>query len=96
MERFCSLIGTLAILGDFAHHGDGFRRVGFGARIFGEGNQKERINPMSNDNQNRVLNRVGAHELTAEEIDRVAGAKLTFASVIITGPISNPDELLDT
>jgi hypothetical protein len=49
---------------------------------------------MSND-QNRVLNRMGAHELTPEEIDRVAGAKLTFASVIVTGPISNPDDLLD-
>lgn len=51
---------------------------------------------MSNDNKNRVLNRMGAHELTPEEIDRVAGARLTLASVIITGPISHPDELLDT
>jgi hypothetical protein len=52
---------------------------------------------MSNENKNRVLNRMGAHELTQDEIDKVAGARLfTFASVVITGPIHNPDQYLDT
>ena len=50
---------------------------------------------MSNNNEKRVLNRMGARQLTANEIDQVAAAKLTFASVLITAPISNPDETFD-
>lgn len=50
---------------------------------------------MSNENNNRVLNRMGARQLTENEIERVTGAKLTFASVQATGPINNPDETFD-
>jgi hypothetical protein len=52
---------------------------------------------MSNDNNNRVITRIGARQLTQNEIEQVGGARLsTFASVIFTGPINNPDESLDT
>ncbi len=50
---------------------------------------------MSNNNKNRVLSRTGARQLTANEIEQVAAAKLTFASVLITGPVNNPDETFD-
>ncbi|HEY2169110.1 MAG TPA: hypothetical protein VGJ30_05750 [Candidatus Angelobacter sp.] len=49
---------------------------------------------MSNDN-NRVLVRKGAHQLTQAEIEQVTGAKLTVATDLPTGPISSPDEMLD-
>jgi hypothetical protein len=49
---------------------------------------------MSNDN-NRVLVRKGAHQLTQAEIEEVAAAKLTVATDLPTGPISNPDFMLD-
>ena len=50
---------------------------------------------MSNDN-NRVLVRKGAHQLTQTEIEEVAGARLiTVATALPTGPISSPDEMLD-
>jgi hypothetical protein len=64
--------------------------------VFGEGNQKSaKEKSMSNNNKNRVLSRMGARQLTANEIEQVAAAKLTFASVLITAPISNPDETFD-
>jgi hypothetical protein len=50
---------------------------------------------MSNHNDNRVLSRMGARQLTPNEVERVAGGKLTLASVLLTAPVSNPDELLD-
>ena len=49
---------------------------------------------MSNDN-NRVLIRKGARQLTQAEIEEVAAAKLTVATDLPTGPINNPDEMLD-
>jgi hypothetical protein len=49
---------------------------------------------MSNDN-NRVLVRKGAHQLTQEEIEQVAAAKLTVATDLPTGPMNNPDDMLD-
>jgi hypothetical protein len=64
--------------------------------VFGEGNRntgKEKF--MSNNNENRVLSRMGARQLTPNEIEQVAAAKLTFASVLITAPVSNPDESFD-
>jgi hypothetical protein len=64
--------------------------------VFGEGDQNtEKKKSMSNNNANRVLNRMGARQLTANEIEQVAAAKLTFASVLITAPVSNPDESFD-
>jgi hypothetical protein len=50
---------------------------------------------MSNNNENRVLSRMGARQLTQNELESVAGGKLTFASVLFTGPASNPDETFD-
>lgn len=51
---------------------------------------------MSGKNQ-RVLNRIGAHELTPEDLERVNGARLsTVATLILTGPIYNPDGTLDS
>jgi len=50
---------------------------------------------MSNDNNNRVRIRMGARQLTEAELERVTAAKLTLASDLATGPISNPDDILD-
>lgn len=50
---------------------------------------------MSNNNENRVLSRMGARELTQNEAKEVAGGKLTFASVLVTGPVNNPDDSFD-
>ena len=50
---------------------------------------------MSNNNDNRVLIRMGARQLTQNEMEQVAGGKLTLASVLATGPVSNPDDILD-
>jgi hypothetical protein len=50
---------------------------------------------MSDNNENRALSRTGARQLTVNEIEQVAAAKLTFASVLITAPVSNPDETFD-
>jgi hypothetical protein len=49
---------------------------------------------MSNNNQHRVLNRMGAHELTPEETEKIIGSGdnlNTFASNTGTLPASNPD-----
>jgi hypothetical protein len=50
---------------------------------------------MSNNNEKRVLTRMGARQLTPNETEQVAAAKLTFASVLLTAPVSNPDETFD-
>ena len=45
----------------------------------------------------RVLNRLGAHELTAEEMERIKGGFIpTLLSVIVTGTASAPDHRLDS
>ena len=53
---------------------------------------------MSTNNENRVLNRIGAHELTEQEADRIGAGFIvpTLASAIITGTATNPDDRLDT
>jgi hypothetical protein len=51
--------------------------------------------PMSNNNENRVLSRMGARQLTQNELEHVGGGKLTFASTLPTGPVSNPDDTFD-
>lgn len=50
---------------------------------------------MSNNNENRVLSRMGARQLTPSEIEHVAGGANTLASSLATGPVSNPDDILD-
>lgn len=49
---------------------------------------------MSNDN-NRVLIRRGARSLTENEMVEVSGGANTLASSLATGPVSNPDDILD-
>ena len=49
---------------------------------------------MSNDNK-RVLVRMGTRSLTENELQEISGGKITLASVLGTGPVSNPDEILD-
>ena len=51
---------------------------------------------MSNDNNNRVLSRMGARQLTQNETDNVGGGGATLLSVIRTGSAANPDQSLDT
>jgi len=63
--------------------------------VFGEGNQKSAKEKSMSNNKNRVLSRTGARQLTPNEIEQVAAAKLTFASVLLTAPVSNPDETFD-
>jgi hypothetical protein len=51
---------------------------------------------MSKENNNRVLSRMGARQLTQSEIERVAGAQTSsIGTLILTGNISNPDRHLD-
>lgn len=49
---------------------------------------------MPNDN-NRVLTRRGARQLTQNEIEQTAGAANTILSVIITNQDGNRDQRLD-
>ena len=53
---------------------------------------------MSTNNENRVLNRMGARELTQQEADKIGAGFIvpTLASVLFTGPATHPDERLDT
>jgi hypothetical protein len=53
---------------------------------------------MSNHNDNRVLGRMGARQLTQNEIERISGGGggNTHASLTVTGPASNPDTGMDT
>jgi len=50
---------------------------------------------MSNNNENRVLSRMGARQLTHNEAEQVAGGKLTFATALITGTTNSPDDTFD-
>jgi hypothetical protein len=49
---------------------------------------------MSNEN-NRVLGRMGARQLSQNEAEDITGGANTLASVLATGPVNNPDDLLD-
>lgn len=54
---------------------------------------------MPNNNDRRVLIRLGARELTLEEMERILGSggnKNTHASLIPTGTPSSPDENFDS
>lgn len=54
---------------------------------------------MSSNNENRVLNRMGARELTQQEIDKITGAEMiipTRLTALVTGSASHPDETHDT
>jgi len=50
---------------------------------------------MSNKNDNRVLNRMGAHELAEEEVEKIIGSGNnlnTFASNTGTGPMGGDSD----
>ncbi len=49
---------------------------------------------MSNDN-NRVIVRKGARQLTQNEIEQIAAAANTVATALPTSPISHPDTMFD-
>jgi len=54
---------------------------------------------MPNNNEFRVLSRLGARELTLEEMQRVMGSggdKFTHASHVPTGTPTSPDENFDS
>jgi len=51
---------------------------------------------MANNNNNRVLGRVGARQLTQNEVEQVTGGRITRASLIVTGSVSAPDENIDS
>ena len=50
---------------------------------------------MPNDN-NRVLTRRGARQLSQDEIEQITGAGATLLSVIMTNVDGNPDQRHDT
>jgi hypothetical protein len=51
---------------------------------------------MSNENNNRVLSRMGARQLTQNEIDRIGGGVIpTRLTAILTAPVTDPDRRLD-
>jgi hypothetical protein len=50
---------------------------------------------MPNDN-NRVLTRKGARQLSQDEIDQAAGGINTLLSLIVTNTNGNPDQRLDS
>ncbi|HKV91144.1 MAG TPA: hypothetical protein VJW20_01200 [Candidatus Angelobacter sp.] len=51
---------------------------------------------MSTQNNNRVISRLGARQLTQNEIDQIAAGRLiTVATALPTGPLSHPDTMLD-
>lgn len=56
-------------------------------------NGKEKRVPKDN---NRVLTRRGARQLSQDEMEQTAGAGATLLSVIVTNTAGNPDQRLDT
>jgi hypothetical protein len=47
------------------------------------------------NNNNRVLTRRGARQLTQKEIEQITGTAATVATALPTSPISHPDTLFD-
>lgn len=51
---------------------------------------------MSNHNNNRVLIRIGARQLTPDELEQITGAGFTRASLTGTNTTNNPDTDMDS
>lgn len=51
---------------------------------------------MSNNNENRVLSRMGARQLTSNELEQITGAGFTRASLTGTNTMSSPDTDMDS
>jgi hypothetical protein len=51
---------------------------------------------MSSENNNRVLSRTGARQLTQIELDKISGGFIpTRLTAMLTGPVTDPDRRLD-
>lgn len=51
---------------------------------------------MSSENNNRVLTRLGARQLTQNEIDKIGGGFIpTRLTAFLTAPVTNPDRSID-
>jgi hypothetical protein len=79
------------LFGRLSEHVFLFRQIDFAHDIW----RSPKGEIMSNEKNNRVLTRMGARQLTKNEIDQVAAAKLTFATALVTGPVNNPDDSFD-
>ena len=51
---------------------------------------------MSNNNENRVLGRMGARQLKSDELDQINGAGITRASLTGTNLMHSPDTDMDS
>ena len=51
---------------------------------------------MSNNNDNRVLSRIGARQLKSDELEQITGAGFTRASLTGTNTMHNPDTDMDS
>lgn len=51
---------------------------------------------MSTQNNNRVISRIGARQLTPSEVEQITGARtITVATALPTGTLNHPDTMLD-
>jgi hypothetical protein len=68
------------------------------SRMFKEKANTERRNFMANTNDNRVLNRRGARQLTSDELEQIngAGGGFTRASLTGTNMMHSPDTDMDS
>jgi hypothetical protein len=66
--------------------------------MFGEESQNWKERFMSKNNDNRVLNRRGARQLTSEELEQIkgAGGPFTRASLTGTNAMHSPDTDMDS
>ncbi|HEX3155583.1 MAG TPA: hypothetical protein VHV32_13210 [Candidatus Angelobacter sp.] len=51
---------------------------------------------MSNNNENRVLSRRGARQLTSDELEQITGGGITRASLTGTNAMHSPDTDMDS
>jgi hypothetical protein len=66
--------------------------------MFGEESQNWKEKFMSNNKDNRVLGRMGARQLTSEELEQIkgAGGPFTRASLTGTGTMLSTDSDMDS
>ena len=50
----------------------------------------------NNNNENRVLSRMGARQLTSDEVEQIAGGGITRASLTGTNMMHSPDTDMDS
>jgi hypothetical protein len=66
--------------------------------MFGEESQNWKEKFMSNNNHSRVLGRIGARQLTSDELEQItaAGGPFTRASLTGTGTMLSTDSDMDS